>query len=104
MAIKEEVTQSYFVKEFKSLTDNFSNRGLEALYLYLSELSEEIGEDIELDVIALSCEWVEYDSLEECLADYSETFQKENTTIEKLREHTQVIEIEDSKAIIIQQF
>jgi len=105
MAIKEEVTQSYFVKEFKELRqDNFSNRGLEALYLYLSELSEEIGEDIELDVIALSCEWVEYDSLEECLADYSETFQKENTTIEKLREHTQVIEIEDSKAIIIQQF
>ena len=32
------------------------------------------------------------------------TEQKENTTIEKLREHTQVIEIEDSKAIIIQQF
>ncbi len=108
MAIKEEVTQSYFVKEFKELrADNFSNRGLEALYLYLSELSEETGEDIELDIIALCCEYTEYDNEEELIQDYAHiipTYTDKSNCLDLLREHTQVIEIEDSPGIIIQQF
>ena len=100
MAIKEEVTQDYFLKEFKKIReDNFSNRGLEALYLYLTELSEDMGEDIELDVIAICCNYAEYDSLEECLEQYNII-----NSLDKLNEHTTVIEIEDSKGIIIQQF
>ena len=108
MAIKEEVTQSYFVKEFKELRpDNFSNRGLEALYLYLSELSEETGEDIELDVIALCCDYTEYDNEEELIEDYSHiipTYTDKSNCLDLLREYTTVIEMEDSPAIIIQAF
>tara|TARA_R110000751_G_C13420936_1_gene440258 strand:+ start:199 stop:501 length:303 start_codon:yes stop_codon:yes gene_type:complete len=100
MAIREEVTQDYFIKEFKKIRkDNFSNRGLEALYLYLTELSEDMGEDIELDVIAICCDYAEYDSLKECLEHYSDI-----NSLDKLNEYTTVIELEDSKGVIIQQF
>lgn len=39
--------------------DNFSHEGLEVLFDYLKDLSESMGEPIELDVIALCCEYCE---------------------------------------------
>jgi len=54
MAIKTELTQWEFTNEFmKVRPDNFSLRGLEALYQYFYEVSEEMGEDIEFDPIAI---------------------------------------------------
>ena len=65
MAIKQTVTESDFRDAFASIRpDNFSYEGLTALYEYLEELSEDTGEDIELDVIALCCEWYESSAAE----------------------------------------
>ena len=61
MAIKQTVTESDFRDAFQAIRpDNFSYEGLGALYEYLEELSEDTGEDIELDVIALCCDYTEY--------------------------------------------
>ena len=99
MAIKEEVTLSYFMDRFNEVRPkNFSYEGLEALYNYLEQLSEDIGEDIELDVIAICCEYAEYDSLEEVLKDYN------LETRQELEDNTVVIDIPDSKALIVGQF
>ena len=42
---------------------NFSPAGLEALYEYLQDLAFELHKPIMLDVIALCCEYAEYDNL-----------------------------------------
>ena len=79
--------------------DQFSYEGLNALFDYLDELSEDTGANIELDVIALCCEFSEYADLEEIKSHYS------NTTLESfddLHEHTQAIQFETG--IIIQDF
>ncbi len=100
MAIKEEVTLSYFMDRFNEVRPkNFSYEGLEALYNYLEQLSEDIGEDIELDVIAICCEYSEYDSLEEVLEDYPTIETKED-----LEANTVVINIPNEKSLIIGQF
>ena len=108
MSIKQEVTQWEFTDQFKKRApENFSNRGLKTLYLYLNELSEEIGEDIELDIIAICCSYVEYDNLEELIEDYGHiipTYTDKSRTLETLKEYTNVIEIHDSTGLIIQQF
>jgi len=39
--------------------DQFSYEGLELIYDYLDEYERDSGEEIELDVIALCCEWAE---------------------------------------------
>ena len=108
MAIKEEVTQSYFMVRFNEVRpNNFSYRGLETLYNYLWDLSEDIGEDIELDVIAICCDYTEYDNEEELIESYSDfipTYTDKSNCLDLLREHTTVLEIEDSPAIIIQAF
>ena len=61
MAIKQTVTESDFRDAFAPIRpDNFTYEGLGALYEYLEELSEDTGEDIELDVIAICCDYTEY--------------------------------------------
>jgi hypothetical protein len=39
--------------------DQFSYEGLELIYDYLDEYERDSGEEIELDVIAICCEWSE---------------------------------------------
>ena len=57
----ERVTESSFIQAFedRGRADQFSTEALEAIYEHLDTLSEDIGEDIELDVIAICCEFSE---------------------------------------------
>ena len=49
--------------------DQFSYEGLEVLFDYLDELEQEIGEETELDVIALCCDYAE-STIDELISDY----------------------------------
>jgi len=98
----DTITEYQFTDWFmKHRPDNFSYEGTKALFDYLQDLEDSIGEKIEFDPIAFCCEYSEYDNIEECLKEYDNL---EIKTIDDLRDHTQVIEVEDSKAIIIQNF
>lgn len=60
----KRVTESYFIQAFEDMgrENNFSTEALKAIYEYLDDLSEVIGdpiEPIELDVIAICCEFSE---------------------------------------------
>ena len=48
----------------------WTRRGAFALAKYLEQLEKDIGEEIELDVKALRCEYTEYESLEDFATDY----------------------------------
>jgi len=99
------VSFSDFVEEFRNYgrEDQFSYEGKKALYDYLNDLSEDIGEPTELDVIAICCDYTEYDSLEEFLNDYGYTIGEDINDIEDIRDYTTVIPI-DSQSFIIQSF
>ena len=79
--------------------EQFSYNGLKALYEYLEEYEEDTGTEVELDVIALCCEYAEYDSLKEFQADYGEKYE----SIEDISDATALIPI-DNNSFIIQQF
>ena len=49
---------------------HFSRPALHALYEHYDELSDDIGEDIELDVVGMCCEWSEYKDIEAVKEDY----------------------------------
>lgn len=48
--------------------DQFSYEAREALFNYLEQLEEDIDQQIELDVIALCCDYAEYDNLEDFIS------------------------------------
>lgn len=59
---------SLFESRFRdySRQDQFSNDGLWALFEYLTQLAEDTGHPIEIDVIGLCCDWVEASAVEIC--------------------------------------
>ena len=79
-------------------SDNFSLAGRVALFNYLEELEEDMGE-IELDVIALCCEYTEYADLAKFQEDYGKDEYKSMGDIRKV---TTVIMIDDISFIIRQ--
>jgi len=101
--MKQTLTKSDFTTAFhkSGRGDNFSYEGLIALYDYLEDYEESTGQQIELDVIALCCEYAEYDSLQEFQRDYGE---KDFKSIEDIEERTTVILKHSEYGFIIQQF
>jgi hypothetical protein len=61
MAIVQTLTKSSFIDAFKhsSRKDQFSYEALEAIFEYMEEYSANTGESIELDIVAICCEWSE---------------------------------------------
>lgn len=94
-----------FLEEFENhgRENQFSYEGKKALFDYLNDLSEDLGEPIELDIIGICCDYTEYDSLEEFINDYGYTIGKDINDIEDIQDYTTVIPI-DSQSFIIQNF
>jgi hypothetical protein len=91
----QEISKGEFIHKFTALRpNNFSREGLEALYGYFEELSED--QNIQFDVIAICCDFTEYDSLAEFNLDYGTKFDE----VEEIWDLTQVIHIDNEKFII----
>ena len=98
--MKTTVNEWDFIESFKQSgrQDNFSYEGLKALYNYFVEYEDSCGCEIELDVVAICCEFTEYENLEELQGNYSDI-----ESIQDLENHTSVIMI-DNDNFIIQDF
>jgi hypothetical protein len=102
--MKQTVNKSLFMDAFKALRpDNFSYEGLSTLFDYLESYEEELGEEIELDVIALCCEFSEYPSAAEAAEECSGEIFDEDDALEWLQDHTLVLVVECG-GVIVQDF
>ena len=88
--------------KFEDRREQFSYRGLEALFNYLEEVEEGTGEEIEFDFVALCCEFSEYEDLK----DYNEQHGTEYEDIEELEGETMVILLgeDEENGFIVQDF
>ena len=95
--MKKTISENEFVYEFKEMgrEDNFSDYGLRQLFNYLEDYSEDTNTEIELDVIAICCEFTEYESLKALQEDYSDIEDEDD-----LLYNTSVICFEDDCIII----
>ncbi|NDH04188.1 MAG: hypothetical protein EBY40_13880 [Marivivens sp.] len=101
--MKTTVNEYEFVKAFDDYGrgNNFSRLGRSALYDYLTDLEEDCGIEFELDVIALCCEFTEYESLE----DFRNSYGTEYETLEDVMDMTQVIaHYDNDESFIAQDF
>jgi hypothetical protein len=99
--IVEELNEYQFMDRFRSSSykDNFSYEGLYALYDYLYQYSEDLGEPYEFDLVGIACDYTEYDDLKELQGTYWDI-----KDMDDLRAHTSVIEIFGTDRFIIQDF
>ena len=76
---------------------NWSYRGAMALIEYFEELESDTGEEMELDVVAIRCDFCQYDSLQDWARDYfgrsdyaeSEGWDLDEERDEQIREYIQ---------------
>ena len=80
-----------FLEEFErhERQDQFSYEGKRALFAFLDELGEDTGQDIELDIINICCNFTEYDSLEDFNIDYGYSIGHNMDSIEDIEYFTQ---------------
>ena len=93
---------SDFAKKFEEAgrRNQFSPAGLKALFDYITDFEESIGEDVELDITELCTDFREYDCLEDFRKDYPDC---DCSTINDIAKHTTVMPI-DTESFIIEQF
>ena len=97
--MKQTLNEYQFTQEFKRIRPNqFSYKGLQALFHWFEEYEDGTGDEIELDVIGICCEWSEYENLKAYNQDYDYC-----ESLFQVQELTIVIPI-DSESFIIQQF
>ena len=109
----ETVNEHRFRDAFQQLRpDNFTYEGLGVLFNTLQDFEDGWDEPMELDVIALCCEFSEYEHIGEFWLDYG---QEDYPDIEAIENHTIVIHVTEklnrntlqyvpSESFIIQQF
>ena len=109
--MKRTINEHDFIDAFQgAYKDQFSYEGKIALYEYLTQLEEDTGFEMELDAIAICCDFTEYEDFTEFLGDYEDYAKDHNIkNTEDLQEHTQVIEFTSAessriKSLIIQQY
>ena len=95
--MKQTINFSQFCDAFRDMNrnDDFTYDGKRALFDYLEEYAEDCGAEVELDVIALCCDYVEYADLKELQGDYPDI-----DSMEELSENTSVIMINEDSFII----
>jgi hypothetical protein len=79
--------------------NNFSYEGKKALYEYLTEYEESTGEQIELDIVALCCDYTEYENIEAVKENYTNI-----KNLEDLQDYTQGIAIKGTDRLIVANF
>ena len=84
-----QVTKSIFIEAFKAIRpENFSYDALGAMFDYFDDFGSDV--DVELDVIAICCDFSEYTSL----VDYNEQHGTAYESLDELQQNCSVIEID----------
>lgn len=86
MAIIQTVQFADFRDAFRAYNrlDNFTREGMEILFDYIEEISNDTGKDIDLDVISLCCDYSESNA-GDIISDYNLDFD-DNMTGEELND------------------
>ena len=98
--MKQTINEYQFTEALKRIRpNNFSYEGLKALFEWFEELENDTGEEMELDVIAICCEFTEYENLKQ----YNDEYNNECEEIDEIADDTTLIKI-DNERFIIQQY
>lgn len=101
------VNRHEFHRAFDTLRPhNFSYAALNALFDYFEQLEQDTGIDIELDVVAICCDYTE-ETVPGIVEQYGLDGMDESATLEDVREyladHTTVVAVLDD-TVVFQQF
>ena len=88
--MKQTIDLHQFRSGFINLRpNNFTYKALGSLFEHLEGLEADTGQEMEYDVIAICCDYNEWEDL----AEFNSNHDLECETLDEVREHTTVIEV-----------
>lgn len=109
--MKQTINRYQFIRAFETAgrAEQFSRDALSAIFDYIENYEDDSGEEIELDVIAICCEWSE-DSPENIaenygidIADWESPEEKAERVMEHLEYHSPAaIHLDNGKIVYVQ--
>jgi hypothetical protein len=102
--MRDTMTEFSFCDWFQKSAERknqFSYEGLRALYEYLVNLEDDIGEEFEFDPIALCCEYTEYESFKDFQTQHD---QFDFKTMDDIWGVSIIIKIPGTNRFIVQNF
>lgn len=103
--MKKTLTEHDFCDDFRlaERKDTFSYAARRALFAYFEQLEEETGQELELDVIAICCEFAEYATARDAVREYDNIYtidgedmlDQEHNALCWLQDQTTVIPFDD---------
>ena len=108
----QTVNNSQFHDAFNRMDrgSQFSYEALNLIYEYMESIESDTGEQIELDVIAICCEYSEQpwqeiaESYDIDLSDWETDEDKQQAVIDYINDHSMYIGVTDDGSIVYQQF
>ena len=105
--MKQTITEYDFIEAFKHAGrgEQFSREALEALFAYFEQWEESTGEEMELDVIGVCCEYAEstYDEvMRDNKLDDDDDKGARHVVVEYLENHTNIISVLDDTIVYTQ--
>jgi hypothetical protein len=95
--MKDTINENKFVN---TMTDHgFSYEGSKALFEHLEQYEQDCDQELEFDPIAFRCDFTEYENLKEIQNNYQDI-----KNIDDLENNTTVIQVPNTKKIIIQNY
>lgn len=112
--MKQTINQHQFINAFRDhereRTEQFSREALCLLFEHFEALEQDTGKEIELDVIAICCEYSE-STVSDLLFDYDTGIDKETTGADLmdaisnfLQEKTTLVGMTEQETFVFQQF
>lgn len=100
--MKQSVNESEFIRAFDRMGrgDKFSVQGRVALFEFLENMEDSMETEFELDVIALCCEYTEYENIEEYNNDYGTVHE----SYEDIEETSVIVVDREKESFIIQSY
>ena len=95
--MKDTVTQSTFTDAM--IKNGFSYDGTIALFEHLEQYEQDCDRELEFDPIAFRCDYTEYDNFTDIKKEYSDI-----RNMKDLERNTTVIQVPNSKKLIIQAY
>lgn len=84
--------------------NNFTYEALIELFDWYEEHEEAIGEEIELDIVAIACDWTEYENFQEVLETYGNEYAEDGTGTKDIQDYTDLINIPNSDRVLVRNF
>ncbi len=100
--MKRTMSEVDFTEAFQTnetRRNQFTYEALQKLFAHYESVEEETGDQIEFDMIAICCEWIEYSSFQAIKEDYSSYDFK---SIEEVEDYTTVLKTEAGTILIME--